>query len=74
MIGTNYFDCFLFARRFDSNHSSQTSPAGPSSAAVVSQSLCRKSASLAEDLIRNGIGLKHRATACCFGLSAAFEM
>ena len=38
MIGANYFDCFLFAERFDSNHSSPTSPAGPSSEAVVEHS------------------------------------
>ena len=29
MLGTNYFDCFLFTKRFGNNHSSLTSPAGP---------------------------------------------
>ena len=44
MLGTNYFDCFLFTKRFGNNHSSLTSPAGPfimplgASAAVVNQS------------------------------------
>ena len=27
MLGTNYFDCFLFTKRFGNNHSSLTSPA-----------------------------------------------